>query len=348
MMRTVDEVQTTAPLQRGFSQESRWRRIADLAKTTSFGLVLIALAACEPQSSEPDEAQAESSVTVPGVTYYVATNGNDAAAGTLMAPWKTFAKAMNAMVAGDTLNIRGGTYSQKLWFTKSGEPGKYVTVRNHPGEMLESLLLLLVSSGERVEDVRRPAEDRCLERLLETRFPSPDTLLDFLGLFHDEPLVAARPEGKKAYVPEESGALKGLAAINTALVARGASATATTATIDADGTIIEAHKREATVAYEGTRGYQPLVAVWAEEALVVADEFRDGNVAGGEDPLSCAKRAFENLPPHRGARPEVARRRHQSSRPVRRRVGEVALGQGGHHRARPPGAERRAGRRRHA
>jgi len=38
------------------------------------------------------------------------------------------------------------------------------------------------------------------------------------------------------------------------------------------------------------------VAVWAEEQLVVADEFRDGNVAGGEDPLSSARRAFENLP----------------------------------------------------
>ncbi len=30
------------------------------------------------------------------------------------------------------------------------------------------------------------------------------------------------------------------------------------ATIDHDGTIIEAHKRDAKVAYEGTRGYQPL------------------------------------------------------------------------------------------
>ncbi len=40
-----------------------------------------------------------------------------------------------------------------------------------------------------------------------------------------------------------------------------------------------------------------MVAVWAEEQLIVADEFRDGNVAGGEDPLSSAKRAFANLPP---------------------------------------------------
>lgn len=166
-----------------------------------------------------------------------------------------------------------------------------------PEEKLESLVLLLAAGGERVEDIRRLAEDKGLERLLGAPFPSPDTLLDFLGQFHDEALLAARPEGKKAYVPKESEGMKGLAAINTALVARGASNEATTATIDADGTIIESHKREATVAYEGTRGYQPLVAVWAEEALIVADEFRDGNVAGGEDPLSCAKRALESLPP---------------------------------------------------
>jgi len=165
-----------------------------------------------------------------------------------------------------------------------------------PEEKLEALVLLLAAGGDRVEDIRRLAEDKGLERMLGAPFPSPDALLDFLGQFHDEALVAARPEGKKAYVPEESEGLKGLAAINRALVAHGASAEATTATIDADGTIIEAHKREATIAYEGTRGYQPLVAVWAEEALVVADEFRDGNVAGGEDPLSCAKRAFECLP----------------------------------------------------
>ncbi|MGH8702809.1 MAG: transposase, partial [Burkholderiales bacterium] len=65
---------------------------------------------------------------------------------------------------------------------------------------------------------------------------------------------------------------------------------------------IEAHKREATVAYEGTRGFQPLVAVWAEQQLIVADEFRDGNVAGGEDPLSSVQRAFANLPSWVGER----------------------------------------------
>jgi Transposase DDE domain group 1 len=163
-------------------------------------------------------------------------------------------------------------------------------------QKLEALVTLLAAGGDRLEDLRMLSDDKGLERLLGVPFPSPDAALDFLTQFHDPACWAARPPGKKAYVPPESVGLRGLDAVNRALVARGADRRTTTATIDHDGTIIESHKRGATVAYEGTRGYQPLVAVWAEEQLIVADEFRDGNVAGGEDPLSSAQRAFANLP----------------------------------------------------
>jgi hypothetical protein len=167
-----------------------------------------------------------------------------------------------------------------------------------PEEKLEAITTLIAAGGDRVEDIEVLREDQGLARLMERQFPSPDALLDFLGSFHDAKRVAARPAGKKAFVPAETDGLQGLEAINQALVARGCDPQATTATIDHDGTIIESHRREATWAYEGTRGYQPLVAVWAEEQLILADEFRDGNVAGGEDPLSSVKRAFANLPPH--------------------------------------------------
>ena len=166
-----------------------------------------------------------------------------------------------------------------------------------PAPKLETLVTLLAAGGDRVEDVRVLSEDKGLERLLGGPLPSPDALLDFLGQFHDPECWAQRPPEKKAYVPPESVGLRGLDAVQRAVVARGADRNTTRATIDHDGTIIEAHKRDARVAYEGTRGYQPLVAVWAEEQLIVADEFRDGNVAGGEDPLSSVKRAMDNLPP---------------------------------------------------
>jgi hypothetical protein len=44
-------------------------------------------------------------------TYYVATTGSDAAAGSLAAPWATWQKAFNTAVAGDTVYFRGGVYT---------------------------------------------------------------------------------------------------------------------------------------------------------------------------------------------------------------------------------------------
>jgi hypothetical protein len=39
-----------------------------------------------------------------------------------------------------------------------------------------------------------------------------------------------------------------------------------------------------------------MVAIWAEADLVLADEFRDGNVPAHQEPLTCAKLAFAALP----------------------------------------------------
>jgi hypothetical protein len=166
-----------------------------------------------------------------------------------------------------------------------------------PERKLEALVTLLAAGGERVEDVRVLGDDKGLEKLLGEPLPSPDALLDFIGQFHDPKCFEDRPVDKPAWVPPESEGLRALDAINREVVLRGAERAETQATIDHDGTIIEAHKREAKVAYEGTRGFQPLVAVWAEQQLVMSDEFRDGNVAGGEDPLTSVQRAFANLPP---------------------------------------------------
>jgi hypothetical protein len=68
------------------------------------------------------------------------------------------------------------------------------------------------------------------------------------------------------------------------------------ATVDQDATIIESRKQEALRTYEGERGYQPMLAVWAETNVVLADEFRDGNVPAMMDPLGVAKKAFAALP----------------------------------------------------
>ena len=60
--------------------------------------------------------------------YYVATTGSDSNAGTMASPFATLQKGVNTAVAGDTVYIRGGTYSittpattgAGINFTKSG------------------------------------------------------------------------------------------------------------------------------------------------------------------------------------------------------------------------------------
>jgi hypothetical protein len=64
-----------------------------------------------------------------------------------------------------------------------------------------------------------------------------------------------------------------------------------------DATILETHKHTATMTYEGARGYQPVVVVWAEQDLIVHDEFRDGNVPAGCGNERMLERAVAALPP---------------------------------------------------
>ena len=55
-------------------------------------------------------------------TYYVATTGSDSNAGTLAAPFKSITKAQSVASSGDTVSIRGGTYSS---FTIAGTDSNY-------------------------------------------------------------------------------------------------------------------------------------------------------------------------------------------------------------------------------
>ena len=70
----------------------------------------------------------------------------------------------------------------------------------------------------------------------------------------------------------------------------------TVATIDQDASVIESAKDEARPTYLGDRGYQPVINYWAEKDMILADEFRDGNVPAAYDLLSSLLRSVEMLP----------------------------------------------------
>jgi hypothetical protein len=46
--------------------------------------------------------------------------------------------------------------------------------------------------------------------------------------------------------------------------------------------------QQAQPTYQGGRGYEPMLALWAEMNVVVTDEFRDGNVPALREPLRVA------------------------------------------------------------
>lgn len=165
-------------------------------------------------------------------------------------------------------------------------------------QMLTAFVLLLAAGGDCLDDVRMLSEDKALCALLGHQLPSADTLRRFLELFHDAKAMKERPD-EGAWIAPETARLQALGQLVVRLVhaiAKNEPEPVTTATIDHDATIIEAHKREALAHYKGGRGYQPAIAVWAETTLVLADEFRDGNVPAGMSNVPLIARAFAALP----------------------------------------------------
>jgi len=179
--------------------------------------------------------------------------------------------------------------------------GNWKVVRRHT----ESLVLLVAAGGEHLSDLAVLRGDAGLEKLLGFRLSSPAVAKDFLYRFHQdahgrllmrEDDLVLSVKGK-ATIRDEGPGLRALEACVLEIVtALQAANPRTTATLDVDATIIEAHKELALVAYEGTRGYQPQMAWWAEQGTWVCDQFRDGNVPAAFQARSFLQRSFGNLP----------------------------------------------------
>jgi Transposase DDE domain group 1 len=210
----------------------------------------------------------------------------------------------------ETLTSWGGTALLLQAFRSLGLPrsvAQQVRVKQRErgydeASMVESFVVLHALGGECLEDFARLREEAGLREMLGHELPSPEAARKFLYQFHDETLLdEARqqlPLGHVAYIPGENAALQGLRRVNEDLLRElGRRGTPQKiATVDQDSTIIESRKREAQPTYEGNRGYQPMLAVWAETELLLADEFRDGNVPAMYRPLAVAQAAFHALP----------------------------------------------------
>jgi hypothetical protein len=86
-------------------------------------------------------------------TFYISPGGSDTNSGTIQAPWKHLQKAFEALTAGQVVCLRTGTYeptgayntpSYRHTFSRSGDPGKPIVIRNYPGETAIVLGLVVV------------------------------------------------------------------------------------------------------------------------------------------------------------------------------------------------------------
>jgi hypothetical protein len=147
-------------------------------------------------------------------------------------------------------------------------------------EHVMPVVLMLHGGGRSLEDLREVRGDAGLRELLEMgRVPSSDATGDWL-----------RRMG-------EGAGLKGLAAVNRELLRwEMEGREGTDYTLDIDATQIVAEKREAAWTYKGERGYMPIVGHLAENAMVVGEEFRAGNVSPGAGNLEFIKYCAFQLP----------------------------------------------------
>jgi hypothetical protein len=90
-----------------------------LQKMTVLWLVL---AACGGMASAAD--------------WYLSPDGDDASPGSIALPWKTFSHATGHLVAGDTLFLRAGIYTERLILSgKSGTSEAPIVIRAHEDEL---------------------------------------------------------------------------------------------------------------------------------------------------------------------------------------------------------------------
>jgi hypothetical protein len=187
-------------------------------------------------------------------------------------------------------------------------------------EMVSSLVLLNLSGGDCVDDLRllegdegfcrvmdrvrhhglsrqeRREASRRFRKERERSVPSPSSVFRYLSAFHEADQESIR-QAHTAFIPAPNRHLRGLRGVNGDLAAFAhRQAPHETATLDMDATLVESGKQEALFCYKGFTGYQPFNVWWSEQDFVLHTEFRDGNVPAGHEQLRVFKEALDLLP----------------------------------------------------
>ena len=165
------------------------------------------------------------------------------------------------------------------------------------GQTVESFTLLSALGGDCIEDMQHLRDDDGLSGILGYQPPAPETARQWLDRFHDESLMVPSLQG--TFIPPESKPLAGLKEVRrrTVWAYIEAAHPGWDVTLDVDVQLTETTKEGAQHCYEGYKAFQSAKVCWAETMLVMADEFRQGNVPPSKDTTRLVDEAYEMLPP---------------------------------------------------
>ncbi len=165
-----------------------------------------------------------------------------------------------------------------------------------PSSFVMPIMLMLHGGGKTLEDLRELRAEVSLRQLLQIeRFPASCTVGDWL----------------RRMGAEDGHGLDGLETVNKYLVNKVLDKDEPgDYVLDVDATIIESEKKDAQWTYEKVKGYQPMLGflrraggaiAGTEEGtnlpgLIVADEFREGNVPAGARAVAFLNRCVAALP----------------------------------------------------
>ena len=164
------------------------------------------------------------------------------------------------------------------------------------GQTVESFALLSALGGDCIDDMQRLRDDAGLGIILGYQPPAPETARQWLDRFHDEAMMATPLQG--SFIPPESGPLAGLKEVRRRTVCAYIEAVhpGWDVTLDVDVQLTETNKQDAQYCYEGYKAFGAAKVCWAESLVVLADEFRQGNVPPSKDLTRLVDEAYEMLP----------------------------------------------------
>ena len=187
-------------------------------------------------------------------------------------------------------------------------------------QIIMPLVLLNLAGGDSVDDLRKLEEDQGFAQVLrrvemhglrrkerreqERRWrkerkravPSPSVVFRYLSAF-DNPAEERKRIAGRAFIPAPNEHLLALSRVIGDLLWFGQQKLLQRqATLDQDASVVETHKEEALFCYLGYKAYQPLTIYWAEQAMVVISELRDGNVPASYGNLRQLQEALGTLP----------------------------------------------------